>query len=87
MLHVTNHKFYTNRKPFFFTKMFSTRCDLQLQFFNFSIEQWQLPMKLTHQLNWYIIESNFQLGGGLSNISLNILGINNVYKLKYLLHL
>jgi hypothetical protein len=43
-------------------------------------------MKLIHQLNWYIVESNFQLGGVLSNILLNILGIKNVYKLKCLLH-
>jgi hypothetical protein len=43
-------------------------------------------MKLTHQLNWYIVESNFQLGGLLPNIPLNTLGINNVYKLKCLLH-
>jgi hypothetical protein len=43
-------------------------------------------MKSTRQLNWYIVESSFQLGGVLPNIPLNILGINNVYKLKCLLH-
>jgi hypothetical protein len=43
-------------------------------------------MKLTHQLNWYIVESNFQLCDLLSNIPLNILDINNVYKLKCVLH-
>jgi uncharacterized membrane-anchored protein YitT (DUF2179 family) len=41
-------------------------------------------MKSTHQLNWYIVESSFQLGGVLLNIPLNILGINNVHKLKSL---
>jgi hypothetical protein len=39
-------------------------------------------MKSSHQLNWYIVESNFQLGGLLPNIPLNILGINNVYKFE-----
>ncbi len=43
-------------------------------------------MKLTHQINWYIVESSFKLGDVLLNIPLNILGINNVYKLKCLLH-
>jgi hypothetical protein len=43
-------------------------------------------MKLTYQLNWYIVESSFQLGGVSLNIPLNILDINNVYKLKCLLH-
>jgi hypothetical protein len=43
-------------------------------------------MRLIHQLNWYIVEINFQLGGVLSNIQLNILNISNVYKLKCLLH-
>ncbi len=43
-------------------------------------------MKLIHQLNRYIVESNFQLSGVLLNIPFNILNINNVYKLKCLLH-
>jgi hypothetical protein len=43
-------------------------------------------MKLPRQLNWHIIESNFQVCGVLSNIPLNILDINNVYKLKCVLH-
>ncbi len=43
-------------------------------------------MKSTHQLNWYIIESSFQQGGVLSNIPLNFLDSDNVYKLKCLLH-
>jgi hypothetical protein len=42
-------------------------------------------MKSIHQLKWYTVESSFQLGGALSNIPLNILGINNVYKLKCLI--
>jgi len=43
-------------------------------------------MNSTHQLNWYIVKNNFQLGGVLSTIPLNIMGINNVYMLKCLLH-
>ncbi len=51
---------------------------LQLGFFNLKIKLWQLTIKLTHLLYWYIVESIFQLGGYL----LNILDINNVFKLK-----
>jgi len=43
-------------------------------------------MKSTRRLNWYIVKNSFQLGGVLPNITLKILGINNVYKLKCLLH-
>jgi hypothetical protein len=42
--------------------------------------------EVTHELNWYIFENSFQLGGVLMNISLNIVGINNVYKLKCPVH-
>jgi len=38
-----------------------------------------------HQLNWYIVEGNIPLDGILPNILVNILGINNVSKLKCLL--
>jgi hypothetical protein len=50
----------------------------QLDFFNFKIKLWQLPIKLICLLYWYIVESIFQLLGHL----LNILEINNVSKLN-----
>jgi len=53
----------------------------QLGFFNFKINLQQLPIKLIQLslLNWYILESIFQLGGHLGNI----LSINNVSKLNF----
>jgi hypothetical protein len=47
-------------------------------FFNFKLKLWQLPIKLTCLLYWYIVENIFQLGGHLPNIS----SINNVSKLN-----
>jgi hypothetical protein len=40
----------------------------QLDFLNFKIKLWKLPIKLIHFLYWYIVESNFQMGGHLPNI-------------------
>jgi hypothetical protein len=51
----------------------------QLDFFNFKIKLWQLPIKFIHLLYWYIVESIFQQCGHLPNI----LGINNVSKLNF----
>jgi hypothetical protein len=51
----------------------------QLDFFNFKIKLWKLPIKLIHLLCLYIIESIFQLCGHLPNIP----GINNVSKLNF----
>jgi hypothetical protein len=44
----------------------------------FQIKYWNLPIKSTYLLYWYIVEIIFQLGGHL----LNIPSINNVSKLN-----
>jgi hypothetical protein len=51
----------------------------QLDFLNFKIKLWKLPIKLIHLLYWYIVESIFQLGDHLPNI----LDINNVSKMNF----
>jgi hypothetical protein len=51
----------------------------QLDFLNFKINLWQLPIKLIRLLYWYIIETIFQLHGHL----LNIFDIDNVSKLNF----
>jgi hypothetical protein len=48
---------------------------LQLGFFNLKIKLWQLTIKLTHLLYWYIVESIFQLASYLLNIL-------DIFKLK-----
>jgi hypothetical protein len=52
---------------------------LQLDFLNFKIGLWQLPIKLIHLLYWYIVEKCFQLYAHLPNIP----DINNVSKLNF----
>jgi len=51
----------------------------QLNFLNFKIKLWQLPIKFIRLLYLYIVESIFQLCGHLPNIP----SINNVFKLNF----
>jgi hypothetical protein len=41
----------------------------QLKILNFKIKLWQLPIKLTCLLYWYIVENIFQLGGHIAEYS------------------
>jgi hypothetical protein len=51
----------------------------QLDFLNFKIKLWKLPIKLICLLYWYIVERIFQLHGHLPNIP----NIDNVSKFNF----
>jgi len=76
-------RFCTSRTPPpFFNQIFSSTQHLQLCFnwifFNFKIKRWQLSIKSTCLVYWYIVKIIFQWDGHLPNIP----GINNVSKLN-----